>query len=91
MQATMFAGYLDAWDLIFWPRDGFTDGFDERVSDPGAELTQRIDFILLQPQEREIKRVAAMTTGDNTFNMTPSGLWPSDHAGVVARIKFHSD
>jgi len=88
MQATMYAGYLDAWDLIFWPRDGFTSGFDEPVSDPTAELTERIDLVLLMPQEKEIKRVAAITTGDNTFNMTPSGLWPSDHAGVVAKIKF---
>ncbi len=91
MQATMFAGYLDAWDLILWPRDGFTASFDELVSDPNAELTQRIDLILLKPQQKEIKRVAAMTIGDNTFNMTPSGLWPSDHAGVVAGIKFYAD
>ena len=44
MQATMYAGYLDAWDLKYWPRDGFTSGFDEFVSDPTAELTERIDF-----------------------------------------------
>jgi hypothetical protein len=88
MQATMYAGYLDAWDLIFFPRDGFTSGFDEYVSDPTAELTSRIDLVLLNPQDEAIKRVTAITTGDNAFNMTPSGLWPSDHAGVVARIVF---
>jgi hypothetical protein len=88
MQATMYAGYLDAWDLIFFPRDGFTSGFDELVSDPTAELTSRIDLVLLNPQDEAIKRVTAITTGDNAFNMTPSGLWPSDHAGVVARIVF---
>ena len=87
-QATLYAGYLDAWDLIFWPRDGFTDSFDEFVSDPNAELTQRIDLVLLQPQDREILRAAGMTTGDKPFSMTPGGLWPSDHAGVVMRIKF---
>ena len=32
----MYAGYLDAWDLVFWPRDGFTSGFDEFVSDPDS-------------------------------------------------------
>ncbi|MDB4264594.1 endonuclease/exonuclease/phosphatase family protein [bacterium] len=87
-QATMYAGYLDAWDLIFWPRDGFTDSFDEFLSDPNAELTERIDLVLLKPQDKVIKRVAGMTTGDKPFSMTPSGLWPSDHAGVVMRIKF---
>ena len=87
-QATVYAGYLDAWDLIFWPRDGFTDSFDELLSDPHAELTQRIDLVLLQQQDKEVLRAAGMTTGDKPFSMTPSGLWPSDHAGVVMRIKF---
>ena len=90
MQATMYAGYLDAWDLVFWPRDGFTSGFDEFVSDPTAELTERIDLVLINPQEKEVKNVIAVTTGDNPFSMTPGGLWPSDHAGVVARIRFTS-
>ena len=88
MQATMFAGYLDAWELIFWPRDGYTSGFDEFVSDPTAELYERIDLILIKPKEKEIKNVIAITTGDQPFSMTSGGLWPSDHAGVVARIKF---
>ena len=84
----MFAGYLDVWYLIFWPRDGFTSDFDEFVSDPDAELTERIDLVLVKPQDNEILRAAGMTTGDKPFSMTPSGLWPSDHAGVVMRIKF---
>jgi hypothetical protein len=88
LQATMYAGYLDAWELIFWPRDGFTSGFDEFVSDPTVELTERIDLVLLMPQQKEIRRVAGITTGDNAFCMTPGGLWPSDHAGVVTRITF---
>jgi hypothetical protein len=91
MQATdpVYGGnYLDAWDLIFWPRDGFTSGFSETVDDPEDVLTSRIDLVLLLPQDKEIKRVAGIVTGDNAFNMTPSGLWPSDHGGVVARIVF---
>ena len=87
-QAAMHAGYLDVWELIFRPRDGFTDGFDEFVSDPNAELTERIDLVLVKPQDKEILRAAGMTTGDKPFSMTPSGLWPSDHAGVVMRLKF---
>jgi hypothetical protein len=87
-QAAMDAGYLDAWDLILWPRNGFTSGFDELVSDPDAELTEGIDLVLLKGQNREIIRVAGMTTGDKPFSMTEGGLWPSDHAGVVMRIKF---
>ena len=55
-----------------------------------AELTERIDLVLVNPQEKEIKNVIAVTTRDRPFSMTPGGLWPSDHAGVVARIKFAS-
>jgi exonuclease III len=88
MQATMGYGYLDAWDQIFWPRNGFTSSFDELVSDPTAELYERIDLVLLKPQEKEIESVVAITTGDKPFSMTPGDLWPSDHAGVVARIRF---
>lgn len=88
MQATMDADYIDVWELIFWPRDGFTSGFDEFVSDPTAELYERIDLVLLKPKKKEIKNVIAITTGDTPFSMTPGGLWPSDHAGVVARLKY---
>lgn len=88
--ATMHFGYQDAWELIYWPRDGFTSGFDEYVSDPTAELTERIDLVLVNSQQKEIKNVIAITTGNKPFSMTPGGLWPSDHAGVVARIRFAS-
>ena len=88
MQATMDADYLDAWELIFWPRDGYTSSFDEFVSDSTAELYERIDLVLLKPKKKEIESVIAITTGDTPFSMTPGDLWPSDHAGVVARIKF---
>jgi exonuclease III len=84
-------GYLDAWDLIFWPRDGFTSSFNETVDDPDSQLTERIDLVLVLPQDKVIKRVIGIVTGDNEFNITASGLWPSDHAGVVAIIKFYSE
>lgn len=85
MQAVA-AGYLDAWDLIFFPRDGFTSGFDEFLSDPKAELTERIDLIFLR--NKDVKWVIGTVIGDNLFNMTPGGLWPSDHGGVVTWITF---
>lgn len=87
MQAVA-AGYLDAWDLIFWPRDGFTSGFSETIDDPYDQLTSRIDLIFLDPKDKLIKWVLGTVVGDNIFNMTPSGLWPSDHGGVVTRIIF---
>ncbi len=82
------AGFLDAWLKQKKYDDGYTSGFDEYVSDPSAELTTRIDHIFLGPSDFKIKKVKAVVVGDEVKDMTPSGLWPSDHAGVVARIKF---
>jgi hypothetical protein len=31
---------------------------------------------------------AADRVGEEPADKTPSGLWPSDHAGVVARMHF---
>lgn len=82
------AGYLDAWLEQKKYDDGYTFGFDEYVSDPTAELTTRIDLIFLDPKDLEIDKVKATVVGNNVEDMTPSGLWPSDHAGVVTKIKF---
>ena len=87
MLAMDYFAYLDAWDLLFRPRDGFTSGFNETLDDPDDELTSRIDLIFLS-QNKEVKRVFAIRTGAHKFWMTPSGLWPSDHAGVFTRIVF---
>lgn len=82
------AGYLDAWLEQKKYDDGYTFGFDEYISDPTAELTTRIDLIFLDPKDLEIDKVKATVVGNNVEDMTPSGLWPSDHAGVVTKVKF---
>lgn len=82
------AGYLDAWLQQKHYDDGYTSGFDEFVSDPTAQLTTRIDHIFLKPGKSKVRRVRAVVVGEEIKDMTPDGLWPSDHAGVVARIKL---
>lgn len=87
MQAVT-AGYLDAWLLQSKYDEGYTSGFDEDVSDPTAELTSRIDLVFIDPLDQTIDKVSCDIVGDEVSDMTPSGLWPSDHAGVVAKVKF---
>ncbi|MCB2148212.1 MAG: endonuclease/exonuclease/phosphatase family protein [Deltaproteobacteria bacterium] len=82
------AGYFDSWLLQKRYDEGYTSGFDEYVSDPNAELTTRIDHIFLGPNGYKIEKVKSVVVGDDVKDMTPNGLWPSDHAGVVAKIKF---
>ncbi len=88
------AGYQDAWLLQKEYDEGYTDGFDEYVSDPNAQLTARIDFIFLDPYDLMIHKVKCDVVGDEVSDIVPnpddpgSYLWPSDHAGVVAKVKF---
>lgn len=73
----------DAWTRNR-PRDaGETCCFDAAVSDPDNPLTSRIDLVL---HSTDVKAPRARVVGDEVGDLTPSGLWPSDHAGVVARL-----
>ena len=84
------AGYQDAWDenSAYCITEGFTCCFNETLDDIDAQLTTRIDHIFIKPGNLEIRKIKARTMGDMPWDMTYSGLWPSDHAGVVAKIKF---
>jgi hypothetical protein len=42
-----------------------------------------VDHILTKPPLRTHK---AYVTGNDPSERTPSGLWPSDHGGVVATL-----
>ena len=91
MQA-IHAGYLDAWLEQETFGDGFTSGFHERIDDPEDTLETRIDLIFLDPAYLTIDNVKCKVVGDDPADMVfnPNGdlLWPSDHAGVFAKIKF---
>jgi len=88
------AGYLDAWLEQETYDEGFTSGFDETISNPDDILENRIDLIFLDPFDLTIDEVKAEVVGDEVSDMVPNpnfpgfSLWPSDHAGVVAKIKF---
>ncbi len=82
------AGYIDTWSQRKKEEEGFTCCFNETLDDPYAVLFERIDHIFLLPRDRVVKKIKARLVGDRLTDMTPGGLWPSDHAGVVAGIKF---
>jgi len=88
------AGYLDAWNLQSKYGDGYTSGFDDIVSDPTEELTSRIDIVFIDPLDQVLDKVKCDVVGDEVSDMIPNPnvpgmyLWPSDHAGVVAKVKF---
>jgi hypothetical protein len=53
--------------------------------DPNAVFDHTVDHVLTKPG-LETKR--AYVTGDDPDERTPSGLWPSDHGGVVSRLQL---
>jgi hypothetical protein len=76
----MAAGFSDAWDSGL---PGFTCCQDGGLRNGASLLDQRIDYILF----RGVALQNASVVGEEESDKTASGLWPSDHAGVVAQMK----
>jgi endonuclease/exonuclease/phosphatase family metal-dependent hydrolase len=81
------AGFLDIWSTIHpgdpgltWPLHG------EDPFTPSSSPNQRIDLIFAQGSGIEARDIAL--TGNSLSDLTPSGLWPSDHAGVIASFNL---
>jgi endonuclease/exonuclease/phosphatase family metal-dependent hydrolase len=80
------AGYADAWVAVHGPEGGFTSGQSELLDNVPSLLDHRIDDVLYQP--KGIEAVAAEVIGEELDDRTAAGLWPSDHAGVVAGLRL---
>ena len=84
-------GFDDAWSEAH-PRDpGYTSSLpDGYFTDP--QLRTRIDLVLARygfgasPDAGIVGGVHADIVGETPAERTASGLWPSDHAGVVATL-----
>jgi hypothetical protein len=88
-------GYEDAWthNRIPFNEDGYTAIHDPDLRNTTVKLDHRIDLILVKSHKTPgIKQIIgpvwAFVVGDELEDRTPSGLWPSDHAGVIARLQI---
>ncbi len=85
------SGFVDAWAQRR-PRDpGFTCCQAADLLNPVSSLTNRIDLVLWrdrfnEQQGRIVGGVHVDLVGETQADRTASGLWPSDHAGVVATL-----
>ena len=85
-QVGMPAPYADAWTVAGNdPSSGFTCGQEPELANETSGLRERIDYVFVRGTEVEACRLVGEQDGDRT---TPGRLWPSDHAGVVARLGF---
>jgi endonuclease/exonuclease/phosphatase family metal-dependent hydrolase len=79
------AGFVDAWEQEHPSSNGFTCCQRPRLNNDESELSRRIDYVLVRGaiDIRSVKLV-----GEDEGDKTSSNLWPSDHAGVVAKLTF---
>jgi endonuclease/exonuclease/phosphatase family metal-dependent hydrolase len=78
------AGFADPWH-VFHPDDpGLTNPLHgEDPYTPVSAPIQRIDVILAKTGGKGIAVRNEFLVGNTLSDLTPHGLWPSDHAGVV--------
>lgn len=81
------AGYTDAWKQA-GSGDGFTCCFSEKLQDTDtSNLDERIDLVFYAGEG--IEPASAEVVGNELSDRTSSGLWPSDHAGTVAKFRIN--
>jgi endonuclease/exonuclease/phosphatase family metal-dependent hydrolase len=55
------------------------------LSDPNGVFDHTVDHVLSKPR---LTTLRAFVTGHTRSQRTPSGLWPSDHGGVVSTLRL---
>lgn len=89
--AIVAAGFHDEWLRWAPAEEGWTSGLSETVDDDSAAgFDHRIDFVFARSASgRALRVVSGDVTGDRLRDRDPvTGLWPSDHAGVVLQLRF---
>ena len=74
--------YVDAWEAAGDGGPGWTSGQAPDLDNPTSALAKRIDYVFV----RAAVVTACRVVGGEPADQTTGGLWPSDHAGVVADI-----
>lgn len=85
-QKILAAGYVDLWQMES-EGSGNTCCQDDDLLNEITDHTGRIDHIYVRNFGHPIS-VMTHTVGDKSTDRLSSGLWPSDHAGVVAQISL---
>ena len=78
------AGFKDAWSTTHPGELGNTWSHEADLLNTTVNLTRRLDLVLYR---NNLCALDADVVGDELSDRTPSGLWPSDHAGVVATLR----
>jgi endonuclease/exonuclease/phosphatase family metal-dependent hydrolase len=92
---TLSHRYQDTWLMNSFSDnpDGFTFGHDSDLLNSEQNFWKRIDYVFVRNGKKsdkkiKLKNVKAEVLGDEVVDKTSSGLWPSDHGGVIAELEF---
>jgi endonuclease/exonuclease/phosphatase family metal-dependent hydrolase len=86
-------GVRDSWRLVHPVSKGYEcclkhigpDGLPDLRDPPPFPADHRIDHVLIKGR---VRALAAHRVGLDPRNRTASGLWPSDHGGVVTTLRL---
>jgi endonuclease/exonuclease/phosphatase family metal-dependent hydrolase len=81
-------GYDDAWLTARHLGNGFTALQDPDLRKVPSKLDRRLDYVFYQPAQ--LSAVWAELIGEELQDRTSTGLWPSDHAGLVVTLRLKS-
>ena len=85
-QLILEAGYVDVWQSDA-EGDGATCCQAADLGNEASELSKRIDQIFVKGMAlHPASSIRTLTVGDKPDDRLPTGLWPSNHAGVVAEL-----
>ncbi|MGO9452456.1 MAG: endonuclease/exonuclease/phosphatase family protein [Candidatus Binataceae bacterium] len=79
------AGFQDTWAALNQDDFGNTCCQAPDLRNSVSELNRRLDLILTRGA---ITPISAKLVGADPAARTPWGVWPSDHAAVVAKLRF---
>jgi len=89
-------GFTDVWESRLRGRraSGLTCCFDKDLTGD-TDFIERIDFVMVRSSHGGPNGVARghyrmEVVGEETGDRTVGGLWPSDHAGLIASIRLPS-
>jgi endonuclease/exonuclease/phosphatase family metal-dependent hydrolase len=88
-QILLDEGFVDAWLEAMGDAPGFTAGQASDLRNVPSALTHTVDYILYSGDGTIVAVPGSGDVlGDELEDRTPSGLWPSDHAGVVVTLRI---
>ena len=85
----MSYGFTDAWTAVYPDAAGYTCCQSGNLLNPVSQLSARSDLIWYRGSHLMARDM--LVVGAQPSDRTPSGLWPSDHAGVAGELGILGD